>query len=148
MSAIKIDQAFVAEILAGGLAIDVVHENGLYSTWNGTAYVHSTGVYVPSSTRAHMEIRSFPAGVKAYSLADSDEHVGLFQAIIKYPADVGAVTIKTKAEALLALFKVGGKITYSAQDVFILSKARDGGRVEGGFYQVVCRINYQAYVTR
>jgi len=145
---LKIDQSFVATILAGGLAIDVVHENGLYSTWNGTAYVHSSGVYTPSASREFMEIRSFPAGSKAYSLADSDEYVGLFQSIIKYPADVGAVTIKTKAELLLALFKVGNKITYSAQDVEILSKARDGGRIEGGFYQVVCRINYKAIVTR
>lgn len=148
MSGLVIDQAFIKSIMEGGLALDIVHENGLYSTWNGSAYVNSSGVYMPTASRAFIEIRSFPAGVRAQSLADSDEHVGLFQAIIKYPADIAAITIKTKAESLLALFKIGSAIMYNVQKIFITAKTRDGGRTEGGFYQVVCRINYQAFIAR
>lgn len=148
MSALQIDQAFIKAILNGGLGLDIVHENGLYSTWNGSVYVHATGVYTPTAGRGFIEVKSFPAGTRAQSLADSDEHVGLFQCIVKYPADVAAMTIKTKAESLLGLFKIGAAIMYNLQKVFIVSKYRDGGRNEGSFYQIVCRINYQAFVAR
>lgn len=148
MSSLQIDQAFIQAILNGGLGLDIVHENGLYSTWNGSVYVHSTGVYTPTAGRGFIEIRSFPAGTRALSLADSDENVGLFQCIVKYPSDVAAFTIKQKAESLLDLFKIGSAISYNIQKVFIVSKYRDGGRNEGSFYQIVCRVNYQAFVAR
>lgn len=145
---IKIDQAFVSTVLEGGLALDIVHENGLYSTWGTDYYAHHTGVYTPSAQRGFVEIRNFPADVSAQSLADSDSHVGIFQGIIKYPDDTGAIAVKEKAELFLSLFQIGGSIEYSSQKVYIQSKSRDGGRVESGFYQVVCRINYQAFVAR
>lgn len=143
-----IDQAFIETILNGGLAIDVVHENGLYSVWSGSAYSHLSGVYTPDANREHCEIRNFPAMRSPFSLAHSDEETGLFQIILKYPADIGAHTIKAKAEEVLALFTAGGTLTYSGQDTFIESKTRDGGRIEGGFYQIVVRINYRAFVSR
>lgn len=145
---ITIDQALISAVLSGGLAIDVVHENGLYSVWNGSAYVSSQGVYTPTTNREFMEIRNFPASSIPLSLKHSDESVGIFQAILKYPADVGAITIKTKAEAFLALFTLGAAITYSGQNVYPEAKNRDGGRIEGGFYQIVCRVNYRAFVAR
>ena len=145
---IKIDQALIDTVLSGSLAIDIVHENGLYSTWNGSAYVSSQGVYSPQTDREHIEIRNFPANSIPLSLNNSDETVGLFQAIIKYPADIGAITIKQKAEAFLALFTLGTALTYSGQKVYPTSKNRDGGRIEGGFYQIVCRVDYRAFVAR
>jgi len=144
---LKIDQSFVQTILDGSLAIDVVHENGAYSIWGGSSYTHHTGVYTPDANREHIEIRSFPAGT-ADITSDSDENVGLFQAIIKYPVDVGAIIIKTKAEALLGLFPIGAAITYDSQKTYPVSKNRDGGRIEAGFYQVVARVNYRAFVSR
>lgn len=145
---LAIDQAFIDTVMSGGLGIDIVHENGVYSTWNGSIYTSTTGVYTPSAGREFMEIRSFPSGQAPLSLATSDENVGLFQAIIKYPADVGALTIKTKAEAFLALFPIGVAIIYGTQKVYPEAKRRDGGRIEGGFYQIVCRVDYQAFVSR
>jgi len=145
---IAIDQAFTSAMLAGGLGIDIVHENGAYSTWGGAAYTSVAGVYTPQPQREFAEIRTFPAGRAAFSLKTSDEDVGLFQCILKYPADVGAITAKTKAEAVLALFPIGGTLTYSGQVVNIVSSNRDGGRTDGGFYQVVVRINYRAFVDR
>lgn len=143
-----IDQAFIDATLNGGLGIDVVHENGLYSVWDGSEYTHHTGVYTPDANREYCEIRNFPALRSPFSLSHSDEEMGLFQIILKYPADVGAHTIKAKAEEALSLFTAGGKLTYSGQDTFIESKNRDGGRIEGGFYQIVIRVNYRAFVSR
>jgi len=144
---IKVDQALLSTALNGGLEIDIVHENGVYSVWDG-GYTHSTGVYTPDANREHMEVRNFPADVTAQSLKDSDEHTGLFQAIIKYPLDIGATTIKNKAEDFLALFVIGQAVTYGGESVYPVSKNRDGGRVEGGFYQIVCRVNYRAFISR
>ena len=145
---IAIDQALISTVLGGGLDADIVHENGLYSTWSGSAYVSGQGVYTPSADREYIEIHNFPAGVTDFSSNTSDEFVGIFQGIIKYPADAGAITIKQKAEAFLALFTIGSAIVYSGQNVFPTSKNRDGGRIEGGFYQIVCRVNYRAFVSR
>lgn len=145
---IAIDQAFTNTILNGGLDIDVVHENGLYSEWNGSSYDHHSGPYVPEAESEFCELKAFPANTGPLSLADTDENVGIFQAILFYPADVAAHTIKTKAEAVLDLFVIGAKITYASQDVIIDAKTRDGGRIEGGYYQIVIRVNYTAYVSR
>ena len=144
---LKIDQAFIQAILDGGLAIDIVHENGSYSVWGVASYTHHSGVYNPNANSEYVEIRSFPAGT-ADITSNSDENVGLFQAIIKYPVDVAAITIKTKAEELLDLFTIGTPLTYDSQKTYPVSKSRDGGRIEAGFYQIVCRINYRAFVTR
>lgn len=148
MSELDIDAALIAAVLNGGLAMDVIHENGSYSTWDGVSYSNVDGVYTPSADREHMEIMNFPASVAPLSMADSDEVSGLFQAIIKYPADTGAVATKAKAWAFLALFPMGAALTYSGQNVYPTSKNMDRGRTEGGFYQIVCRVEYRAFVPR
>ena len=144
---LKIDQSLDSTVLGGGLAIDLIFENGIYAEWD-TSYTNVTGVYTPATDREHIELKSFPASSAAFSLKHSDEHVGLYQAIIKYPADIGSITIKQKAEAFLALFEIGTALIYSGQKVYPTSKNRDGGRIEGGFYQIVCTVNYRAFVAR
>lgn len=145
---IKVDQALVTAVLEAGFEIDIIHENGIYTVWDGANYLHSTGVYTPSANREHAEIRVFPAGKAPFSLANSDESVGLLQVILKYPADTGAFLVKQKAEQVLTEFAIGATFTYSGQTVEIMSSARDGGRVEGGFYQIVVRANYRAFTPR
>ena len=144
---IKIDQAFIKRILEGGLEIDIVHEDGNYSQW-GSYYTHITGVYTPTASRPYLEIKNFPSITSAFSVADTDEHLGLFQVIIRYPVDAAGIAIKRKAEQVLSLLKVGATLLYEDQKIFIDSNSRDGGRVEGGFYQIVARANYRAYVNR
>lgn len=144
---IKIDQALDNTALSGSLKIDLIFENGVYSKW-GTAYTNKRGVYEPNAKREHIELRNFPASTAAFTINDTDEYVGLYQAIIKYPADIGAITIKQKAEEFLNLFEIGAALTYDSQKVYPTSKNRDGGRIEGGFYQIVCSVNYRAFITR
>lgn len=148
MSGLKIDQALDSAALSGGLAIDLIFENGVYSVWGGSSYTNKTGVYTPETDREHMELKNFPASSIPLSLKHSDEYVGFYQAIIKYPSDAGSISIKQKAEAFLNLFTIGNSIVYNTQKVFISSKNRDGGRIESGFYQIVCTVNYRAFVTR
>ena len=145
---IAIDQAFTSAMVAGGLGIDLVFENGVWAYWNGSTYENKVGVYTPSTDRPFAELVTFPASKDALSMKDSDESLGLFQVTVKYPADVGAIIAKTKAESVLSLMKVGQIISYLTQTVYITSHSRLGGRVEGGFYQIVVRANYRAFVTR
>jgi len=145
---IAIDQTFTDTMLTGSLALDLVHENGAYSTWNIIEYTSHLGVYSPTPGREFAELKTFPSGKSAYTLANTDEYVGLFQVILKYPADEGAFAVKTKAEDVLALFPIGGVLSYDSQQVSIVSASRDGGRNDGGFYQIVIRINYRAFVAR
>lgn len=145
---INIDNAFTAAILGGGLAIDVVHDNGIYSSWTGSAYESVQGVYTPDASREYCEITVFPASTQPFSLAHTDENRGIYQAIVHYPADTGAIAAKTKAEEILALFSPSTPLTSGGQTVYIINKTRDGGRVDGGFYQIVIRVEYRAYTAR
>lgn len=146
---IKIDQALESTMLTGSLEIDIVHEGGSFSVWDGSAYTtQKKGVYSPSTQREYLEIKTFPAGTDSHDLNTTDDSVGLYQCIVRYPTDQGAIAAKTKAELILALFKAGTNITYSGQVVNIVSNDRDGGREEGGFYQIVTRANYRAFVPK
>jgi len=146
---LKIDQAFTQTILSGGLAIDLVHENGLYSQWGGASYTSKKGPYTPgSNTTGFAELANFPAGIDPLSLNDTDEATGFYQVIVKYPADGGSIAAKTKADEVLALFPLGTAITYSSQKVYPTTKSLSSGRVDGGFYQITVRVNYRAFLTR
>ena len=145
---IKIDQAFINAIMTGGLALDIVHDGGAYSVWGGAAYVSKTGAYTPSTQVAYLEIKPFPAGTSSHDLNTTDEDVGLFQCIVRYPADGGSIAAVIKAEEVLALFKAGTNISYSGQVVNIVSNNRSGGSVIGGFYEIVVRANYRAFVAK
>lgn len=145
---IAIEQALNTELINGGLDLDIVFDNGMYSTFDGFMYKHKKGVYTPSAERGYLESTAFPAGILPFSLKDSDKHVGVFQVIVKYPSDVGAITTKMKADEVLALFSIGSTVSYNGQDTRIDSKRTDGGRIEGGFFQVVVRFDYHAYVSR
>jgi len=145
---ITIDQAFTDTLMTGGLAIDLVHENGAYSVWGGSAYTTSLGVYEPQARREYAEAKHFPAVRSGASLSNSDEHLGLYQVLVKFPDDIADFTAKTKVEAVLALFKPTTLLAYGGQTVEILSSSRDGGVNNGGFYEIMIRANYRAFVAR
>lgn len=145
---IAIDQAFTAAMLGGGLGIDLVHENGAYSLWNGASYTTQTGVYTPQARREFAEMRHFPASRSAASLAHTDEHLGLYQVILKFPADTADMTAKLKAEAVIAILKPAALLTYNGQSVEIISASRSAGVVNSGFYELMVRANYRAFVAR
>ena len=144
---ILIDQAFVSKLLNSFLEIDLVHENGMHTDWNGSEYTSKIGVYSPDPREGYAEIKHFPAGKKPFSTT-SDEAVGLFQVILKYPTDIGTFAIKDKAEEILSVLKIGSTLSFGNQNVEIVSNARDGGRIDGSYYQIVVRANYRAFTPR
>jgi hypothetical protein len=145
---IKIDQALASTVLNGLLGLDIVHENGLYSSWSGSAYSHIKAPYKPRPERAFLAISNFPAGKQPMTLADTDQIDGVFQVVVAYPVDDGTHEAKAMAEAVLDLFAIGARLTYSGQTVHINTTRRNGGLVEDGFYKIVCAVEWTAYTSR
>lgn len=145
---VNIDRAFISTLIDGGLEIDLVFENGVWSYWDGSDYQTRTGTYTPTNGRPYAEITTFPAGADAMTLADSNEDIGVYQVSLRYPADSGDMAAKIKADEVFALMKIWQTISYGTQNVHIISHSRLGGRVDGGFYILVLRLNYRAFVTR
>jgi len=141
-----LDQILVNTILTGGLAIDVVRENGRYSVWGGAAYTHVKGTYSPTFGREYAQIKHFPGQTTRWSLAHTNLHSGAYQIILRYPPDMGGGYAKQMAETVMALFPVGTVVSYGGVSANIESSRRDGGAVVDGLYQIIVTINYSAFI--
>lgn len=130
---LKVDQALIQAFIDGAFGLPIAHENTSYQPTAGTAFA---------------EIVVFDSGTEALSVADSDERIGLFQAILRYPVDAGAVAAKTAAEAIFDHFSIGSRHTYGGQSVEITGHDRGPGRAVDGWYQIVCRMRYRALLDR
>lgn len=90
-----------------------------------------------------------PADVKISTLGESgaDEHNGIFQIDINYPANAGESDMRAAIERVRACFRTRGRITYMGQTVSILSNACSGGRVVDGFYRKSVSVRWRAFTT-
>lgn len=130
---IKVDQALINAFITGAFGLPIAHENIDYTPTVGTAYV---------------ELTVFDAGTAPLSMSDSDEQLGILQAILRHPPDAGAIAAKTAAEAIFDYFPIASRHLYSGQYVQILAHDRGAGRVVDGWYQIVCRVRFRAFVDR
>ena len=130
---IKVDQALIQSFISAAFGLPVAHENIDYTPTVGTAYA---------------EITVFDSGTEALDLSHTNERIGLFQCVLRYPINTGAVAAKTKAEAIFNRFEIGSKHTYSGQDVWITAHDRQPGYPENGWYKIVMRMRYRAFITR
>lgn len=132
---VKIDQALVQAVIDAGLSIPLAHENIEFSPTVGQAHVV-------------VEIIRNQATPVTYGASGIDETTGLLQCTLRYPVNVGALLAKTKADELMAYFRIGRVFTYSGQRVQIVSKDRGSGRVDDGWYQLITRFEFQARTQR
>jgi hypothetical protein len=77
-----------------------------------------------------------------------DNHPGILQIDVNYPVNKGSKQVLAKADELAAYFTAGKALTYSAQDVKILSCSLSPGRSVDGYYRVSLSVNYYARTTR
>lgn len=77
-----------------------------------------------------------------------DEHTGIMQVNLNYPAGQGDADILATCDTLRAYFHAGKNITYNAQPVTIRSCGRSVGRVVDGQYQIIMSINWYARTAR
>ncbi len=130
---VKIDQALVSTFISSAFGLPIAHENAAYSPIAGTAYA---------------ELMVLQNDRTAFTLADSDETDGVFRVILRYPVLTGAITAKTKADAIFAVYKIGASLTYSGVQLTITSNQRQPGVAEDGWYKLVLSMAYRALILR
>ena len=146
---IKIDQAFSTALLAAEPELDIVWENGVFSTWDGSVYETEKGVYEPTNERAYIEAFILNNDITPYGLSTTNQTDGLFRCVLRYPANTGSITAKQKADEIMAAFPVGARLTYSGQTVTVTSQdRRQGATSDENWYSLVVSFNYIAYLAR
>lgn len=130
---LKIDQAFTGDFIAQGFGLPIAHENDGYEPTPGTPYV---------------ALRIFANAVLPYTIGTHDDTTGLFQFSLNYPEGNGAIPAKTKAETIFAAYPVGRKLAYGGQLIHVTGHQRFDASPADGWFRVVGRINYRAFLTR
>lgn len=130
---VKIDQAFVSAFIDNDYGLPIAHENISYSPASGTAYA---------------ELRVAQNVEAPLSLTDSNDTTGVFLVTLRYPVDTGAIAIKTKADEIVADFKIATVFSYAGQSVKITRHGRDIGIAEDGWFKIILTFQYWAYVAR
>jgi len=130
---IKVDQAFIQAFINGGFGLEIAHENILYEPTTGTEYA---------------ELINIPNDITPLSLNDTDETDGLMRIILRYPENEGAIQAKTKADEIMAVFKIGSRVCYSSQCATVTRISRQKGVAEDGWHKTVVTIGYRAFIAR
>ena len=129
----KIDQAFINTYIDADLGLDIAHENTSFKPTAGTEYV---------------ELINIPNDTTPLSLNDSDQSDGLFRIILYWPADVGSIQAKLKADEIMAAFVIGSKVCYDSQCATITRTSRQKGIADDGWYRTIITIRYYAVIGR
>ena len=129
----KIDQALVSRFIAGGFGLPVAHENLPFT---------------PSAGQAYAELRVLQNDVTPLSLADSNQTDGVFRAILRYPAQTGAVAANLKADQILTAYPIGARLSYGGQSITVTSHSRQPGAPEEGWHKINVTIGYRAALRR
>lgn len=130
---LKVDQGLIDMFVDSAFGLPVAHENVAYTPTSGTAYA---------------ELIVMPNDQTAFSVSDTDRTDGIFRVILRYPVNGGAVTAKTMADTVFAVFKVGSFFYYDDQKIEITGFTRDTGYHESGWYKLVLSIRYNAFIRR
>lgn len=130
---LKIDQAFIEAFIDASFGLEIAYQNQSYT---------------PTAETPYAELLNIPNNITALDLNDMNETDGLFRVILRYPADTGAITAKTKAEAIMDAYPIGSSVSYSGQSARITAVNRQAGIVEEGWYVTVITITYRAFIAR
>jgi hypothetical protein len=132
---LRVDQGLTNLFINSNFGIGIAHENAKYTPALGTPYA---------------EIYTIPNDQAALS-TDTDQTDGIFRIILRYPLQSGAITAKTMADTIFAVFKVGSYTYYpdtTGQKIEITGLSRDTGYHEVGWYKLVLSIRYNAFIRR
>ena len=130
---LKIDQAFIESFINANFGLEIAYQNLPYE---------------PTANIPYAELLNIPNDITALDLNDTYETDGLFRVILRYPAETGAITPKTKAEEIMAHYRIGSSVSYSGQSARITAVSRQAGLVEESWYVTVITITYRAFIQR
>jgi hypothetical protein len=97
-----------------------------------------------------LQLHNLRADSSPATLGDlgEDNHPGILQIDVNYPVNKGSKQDLAKADELAAYFTAGKTLTYSSQEVKVVSCSLGPGRYVGGYYRVSLSVNYYARTTR
>ena len=130
---VKIDKAFLTAFQAGAFGLPIANENADYTPTAGTA---------------HVELKTMLNDELPVGLNSVNDVTGLFQFKLKYKAGSGAIAAKTMHDTIQASFPVGLKLSYDGQEVFVTGKQRGLNYTDGGWFVVLGRVNFTAFLQR
>ena len=130
---LKIDLAFLQKFIDDAYGLPIAHENLNYSPVSGTAYA---------------ELHTLPNDITPLSLKHSDQTDGVFRVILRYPANTGAINIKTMADSILSGFKIGTIVSYDGQKATVFKTNRNNGIHDNQWHTMIVDIFYRAFITR
>lgn len=128
---LKVYQAFVSDFITQAFGLPIAHENDDYTPTKGTAWV---------------QLRVFLNAIERVGLSDTDDITGAYQFTLHYPLGEGAIPARTQAEAIFAAYPNRRRFTYSGQQVEITGSELFSAAPDDGWYQVVGRIYFRAFV--
>ena len=133
---IKIDQALIQGFIDEAFGLDIAHENVHFEPTAGAPWVEIK------------VIRNEAVPDTLGATVGEDETTGIFQATLYYPENEYSIDAKTKADEIMAAFKIGTVFTYGTQEVLIRRKDRGSGFNEDGWYKLVMRFTFNARTVR
>lgn len=127
---LETEQAFVQDFTAQAFGLPVAHENTDYT---------------PQAGQAWALLRCFPNEEVADSVdATTTATDGLWQFTLHYPLGEGAIPAKAMRQTIFDAYPVGRRLTYGGQSVVVTAVNPFDAAPQGGWFQVVGRIFYQA----
>lgn len=133
MSALKVEQAFLAHFAAGGFGLSIAYENLPFTPVPGTAYA---------------ELRMLDNDITPLGLRDTNQTDGVFRIILRYPVNTASIAAKQKADDIFAHYQIGSLVEYQGQAAVIRSHQRQPGLAVDGWYTLVLSITYRAFLER
>ena len=104
----------------------------------------------PAIDTAHASVTMLPGQPDQVGLGvdGCDEHVGIFQISLFYPANEGDLPILIKADEIAAVYKSGVNFVHNGVTVTIGSIGISAARNSGGWFQSDLTINYFSFIRR
>jgi hypothetical protein len=137
-ASLRVYQAFVNYFTSGAGA----------SIMSGLGIAYENSPFSPTAQTPWAELRYFPNETSGLSLRDKNETTGVFSVILRYPVDVGAIVVKSKAQAIIDALNPGKVINYTGQRVHIVNSSSGSGFAEDGWYKQVVDIRFRAFSVR
>lgn len=129
----KLEQALIEHFISGNFGLEIASENENFD---------------PSELERYVAISSFVNDETAFSLNDSDQTDGFFQAILYYPVGELSMNAKNKADEIKRHFKIGLRLTRDGERLTITSRSSEPGANEDSWYKIVVRIFFTAVLPR
>jgi hypothetical protein len=134
MSQLKIEQALIQQWVAGGFSLPTVYENSKESN-PSPPYARLTTIHAKPSQGT---VGSF----------GENEHTGLTQIDLLYPASTGKHVVLQKADEISAHFQSGDDFTYDGVTVTVDYAALNSARNEDNFYRAIYSIHWRSRIAR